>query len=112
MRTNTEATPLTQDEPATNMTVDIVTALNGVLADSLPSTSTRITFILHVSGPHFRDYHLLLDEQATEIIGVTDAIGERVRKIGDTRPRSIGDVVRRQTTSTSRKKNSFASGES
>jgi starvation-inducible DNA-binding protein len=50
-----------------------------------------------VSGPHFRDYHLMLDDQATQILGVTDAIAERVRKTGGTTLRSIGDIARRQT---------------
>ena len=51
----------------------------------------------HVSGPHFRDYHLLLDDQAAQILGVTDAIAERVRKTGNTTLRSIGDISRRQS---------------
>ena len=50
-----------------------------------------------MSGPHFRDYHLLLDDQAQQIYGVTDAIAERVRKIGNVTLRSIGDIARRQT---------------
>jgi len=49
-----------------------------------------------MSGPHFRDYHLMLDDQATQILGVTDEIAERVRKTGSTTLRSIGDVARRQ----------------
>ncbi|NWP10268.1 DNA starvation/stationary phase protection protein, partial [Escherichia coli] len=51
----------------------------------------------HVSGPHFRDYHLLLDDQAAQIYGITDAIAERVRKTGNVTLRSIGDIARRQT---------------
>ncbi|MFX5793328.1 DNA starvation/stationary phase protection protein, partial [Acinetobacter baumannii] len=54
-------------------------------------------FHWHVSGPHFRDYHLMLDEQATDILGTTDEIAERVRKIGATTLRSIGDIARHQT---------------
>ena len=54
-------------------------------------------FHWHVSGPHFRDYHLLLDDQAAQIYGVTDAIAERVRKTGNVTIRSISDIARRQT---------------
>ena len=50
-----------------------------------------------MSGPHFRDYHLMLDDQATQILAVTDAIAERVRKTGNTTLRSIGDISRRQS---------------
>jgi starvation-inducible DNA-binding protein len=71
-------------------------ALNGILADAFALYLKTKNFHWHVSGPHFRDYHLLLDEQAAEIIGVTDAIAERVRKIGGTTLRSIGDIARRQ----------------
>src|SRR3546814_7202635 len=53
-------------------------------------------FHWHVSGPHFRDYHLMLDEQATQILGTTDAIAERVRKIGAPTLRSIGHIARLQ----------------
>src|SRR5262245_4818360 len=53
-------------------------------------------FHWHVSGPHFRDYHLLLDEQPDQILATTDAIAERVRKIGGTTLRSIGHVARLQ----------------
>src|SRR5690606_14510183 len=54
-------------------------------------------FHWHVSGPHFRDYHLMLDEQAAQILATTDVIAERVRKTGHTTLRSIGDIARRQT---------------
>ncbi|HWI85383.1 MAG TPA: DNA starvation/stationary phase protection protein, partial [Sphingomonas sp.] len=54
-------------------------------------------FHWHVSGPHFRDYHLLMDDQAAQIYGITDAIAERVRKTGNTTLRSIGDIARHQT---------------
>ena len=53
-------------------------------------------FHWHISGPHFRDYHLLLDEQADQIFAATDAIAERVRKIGGTTLRSIGNISRQQ----------------
>jgi starvation-inducible DNA-binding protein len=97
MRTDILSAPLAKSDAATNMTMDVTTALNGVLADCFALHLKTKNFHWHVSGPHFRDYHLLLDEQATEIMGVTDAIAERVRKIGGTTLRSIGDVARRQT---------------
>lgn len=71
-------------------------ALNGVLADSFALYLKSKNFHWHVSGPHFRDYHLMLDEQAVQILATTDAIAERVRKIGWTTLRSIGDIARRQ----------------
>jgi starvation-inducible DNA-binding protein len=54
-------------------------------------------FHWHISGPHFRDYHLLLDEQAEQIFATTDVLAERVRKIGGTTLRSIGDIARHQS---------------
>lgn len=75
----------------------VADALNAVLADAFALYLKTKNFHWHVSGPHFRDYHELLDEQATEIIGVTDDIAERVRKIGNTTLRSIGDIQRRQS---------------
>src|SRR5690606_23955959 len=60
----------------------ISAALNGILADSFALFLKTKNFHWHVSGPHFRDYHLLFDEQAAEILGTTDEIAERVRKIG------------------------------
>jgi starvation-inducible DNA-binding protein len=70
--------------------------LNGILADSFALYLKTKNFHWHVSGPHFRDYHLMLDEQAVQILATTDAIAERVRKIGRTTLRSIGDIARRQ----------------
>jgi len=87
----------TPTDLASNRTQSVADALNGVLADAFTLYLKTKNFHWHVSGPHFRDYHLLLDEQATEIIGVTDDIAERVRKIGNTTLRSIGDIARRQT---------------
>jgi starvation-inducible DNA-binding protein len=74
----------------------VAEALNAILADSFALYLKSKNFHWHVSGPHFRDYHLMLDEQAAQILAVTDAIAERVRKIGATTLRSIGDVARRQ----------------
>ncbi|MGB6534729.1 MAG: DNA starvation/stationary phase protection protein [Xanthobacteraceae bacterium] len=71
--------------------------LNEILADAFALFLKTKNFHWHVSGPHFRDYHLLLDDQSAEIIGTTDAIAERVRKIGGTTLRSIGHISKLQT---------------
>jgi starvation-inducible DNA-binding protein len=71
-------------------------ALNAFLADSFALYLKTKNFHWHVSGPHFRDYHLLLDEQAAQILATTDIIAERVRKTGGKTLRSIGDIARRQ----------------
>jgi starvation-inducible DNA-binding protein len=75
---------------------DISGALNILLADMFALYLKTKNFHWHVSGPHFRDYHLLLDEQADQIFATTDAIAERVRKIGGMTLRSIGQVGRMQ----------------
>ncbi|OQW44440.1 MAG: DNA starvation/stationary phase protection protein [Proteobacteria bacterium SG_bin6] len=80
----------------TNQVASVADALNQALADAYALYLKTKNFHWHVSGPHFRDYHLLLDDQATEILGVTDLIAERVRKLGETTLRSIGDIARRQ----------------
>src|SRR6202047_1754148 len=75
---------------------DISGALNVLLADLFGLYMKTKNFHWHVSGPHFRDYHLLLDDQAGQIFAMTDDIAERVRKIGGTTLRSIGHVSRLQ----------------
>lgn len=80
-----------------NQVQSVAQALNQALADAYALYLKTKNFHWHVSGPHFRDYHLMLDEQATEILGVTDLIAERVRKLGETTLRSIGDIARRQS---------------
>jgi starvation-inducible DNA-binding protein len=75
-----------------NAVRDIAGALNILLADMFALYVKTKNFHWHVSGPHFRDYHLLLDEQAEQIFATTDAIAERVRKIGGTTVRSIGHI--------------------
>jgi starvation-inducible DNA-binding protein len=80
-----------------NATKSVAETLNSALADCYALYLKTKNFHWHVSGPHFRDYHLLLDDQATQILGVTDLIAERVRKTGNTTIRSIGDIARRQT---------------
>ncbi|HEX8446985.1 MAG TPA: DNA starvation/stationary phase protection protein [Sphingomonas sp.] len=87
----------TPTDIASNSARTVADALNGILADSFALYLKTKNFHWHVSGPHFRDYHLMLDDQAAQILGTTDAIAERVRKTGNTTLRSIGDIARHQT---------------
>ena len=80
-----------------NQAATVADALNGILADSFALYFKTKNFHWHVSGPHFRDYHLLFDDQAAQIFATTDLIAERVRKIGNVTLRSIGDVSRHQS---------------
>ena len=80
-----------------NAAKDIAGVLNALLADAFALFLKTKNFHWHVRGPHFRDYHLLFDEQATEILAMTDEIAERVRKLGEGTLRSIGDIARHQT---------------
>jgi starvation-inducible DNA-binding protein len=75
---------------------DISGALTILLADMFALYVKTKNFHWHVSGPHFRDYHLMLDEQADQIFAATDVIAERVRKIGGTTLRSVGQIGRLQ----------------
>ena len=75
---------------------DIAAALNGVLADTFALYLKTKNFHWHMSGPHFRDYHLLLDEQGDQIFATTDALAERARKVGGGTLRSIGHIHRLQ----------------
>jgi starvation-inducible DNA-binding protein len=70
-------------------------AMNGLLADGFALYLKTKNFHWHVAGPHFREYHLLLDDQAAQILAITDAIAERVRKNGFRTLTSIGDIARR-----------------
>jgi starvation-inducible DNA-binding protein len=79
-----------------NVVRDISAALNLALADIFAIYLKTKNFHWHMSGPHFRDYHLLLDEQADQILAATDVVAERVRKIGGTTLRSIGHISRLQ----------------
>lgn len=72
-------------------------ALNGLLADYFALYLKTKNFHWHVTGPHFREYHLLFDEQATELIATTDLIAERVRKLGQPTLTSIGSIASRQS---------------
>jgi starvation-inducible DNA-binding protein len=86
----------TPTELGSNVVRDVSVALNVLLADMFALYVKTKNFHWHMSGPHFRDYHLLLDEQADQIFATTDAIAERIRKIGGTTLRSIGHIGRLQ----------------
>src|SRR5260221_12832212 len=75
---------------------DIAGGLNAILADVFALYLKTKNFHWHMSGPHFRDYHLLLDEQADQLYAMTDPIAERIRKIGGSTLRSIGHIARIQ----------------
>jgi starvation-inducible DNA-binding protein len=80
-------------------TRDIAGAMNAILADVFALYLKTKNFHWHMSGPHFRDYHLLLDEQGDQIFAMTDPIAERIRKVGGTTLRSIGHIARLQRVS-------------
>ncbi|ESY80836.1 DNA-binding protein [Mesorhizobium sp. LNHC221B00] len=86
-------TPTDLDSEATR---DIAAGLAGLLADVFALYLKTKNFHWHISGPNFRDYHLLLDEHGDQIFAMTDAIAERARKIGGTTIRSISDIAGRQ----------------
>ena len=77
-------------------TKDISAAMNAILADVFALYLKTKNFHWHMSGPHFRDYHLLLDEQADQIYAMADPIAERIRKLGGSALRSIGHIARTQ----------------
>jgi starvation-inducible DNA-binding protein len=87
------ATPTDLGHSATK---DIAAAMNAILADVFALYLKTKNFHWHMSGPHFRDYHLLLDEHADQLYAMTDPIAERVRKIGGLTLRSIGQISRMQ----------------
>jgi starvation-inducible DNA-binding protein len=86
----------TPTDMQTNAARSVADAINAILADTYALYLKTKNFHWHISGPHFRDYHLMFDEQAAEILGTTDAMAERVRKTGGTTLRSIGHIVRLQ----------------
>ena len=92
-RTANLATPT---DLGANAAREVAGGLNILLADVIALYFKTKNFHWHVSGPHFRDYHLLLDDQATQIDAMTDVIAERVRKLGNTTIRSVGHVKRLQ----------------
>jgi starvation-inducible DNA-binding protein len=95
-KTRRTAPPQTPTNLPADATKDIAGALNALLADVFALYLKTKNFHWHTTGPHFRDYHLLLDEQAGQIYGITDDIAERVRKIGGSTLRSIGQIGRLQ----------------
>jgi starvation-inducible DNA-binding protein len=97
--TRRRATLATPSDLGAETVKNITGALNALLADVFSTYVKTKNFHWHVSGPHFRDYHLLLDEQAGQLFGMTDDIAERVRKIGGTTIRSIGHIARLQRIS-------------
>ncbi|ESZ61648.1 DNA starvation/stationary phase protection protein [Mesorhizobium sp. L103C131B0] len=86
----------TPTDLGSDATRDIAAGLAGLLADVFTLYLKTKNFHWHMSGPNFRDYHLLLDEHGDQIFEMTDAIAERARKIGGTTIRSISDIARRQ----------------
>src|SRR5256886_16036629 len=86
----------TRSDLSAAATKDISGAMNAMLADVFALYMKTKNFHWHMSGPHFRDYHLLLDEQADQIYAMTDPIAERIRKIGGNTLRSIGHISRTQ----------------
>jgi starvation-inducible DNA-binding protein len=99
LRTDRRRVLTTPSELGSEAIKNITGALNALLADVFALYIKTKNFHWHVSGPHFRDYHLLLDEQGDQIFAMTDDIAERVRKIGGTTIRSIGHVARLQRLS-------------
>ena len=95
-RTPAPARLATPTDIGPDATRDITGALNGVLADVFALFFKTKNFHWHMSGPHFRDFHLLLDEQAAQILAMVDPIAERVRKVGGTTLRSMGHAHRMQ----------------
>ena len=90
-------TPLaTPTDLTRSATKDIAGAMNAILADVFALYLKTKNFHWHMSGPHFRDYHLLLDEHADQLFAMTDPIAERIRKIGGFTLRSIGHISRTQ----------------
>ena len=92
-----ERSPLaTPTDLAPEATRDVTGAMNAILADVFALYMKTKNFHWHLSGPHFRDYHLMLDEQGDQLFAMTDPIAERVRKIGGTTLTSIGHIARLQ----------------
>jgi starvation-inducible DNA-binding protein len=83
-------------DPSREGVAEVATALRQLLADTFALYLKTKNFHWHMTGQHFRDYHLLLDEQSDQIFAMTDDIAERARKIGGTTLRSIGDISRHQ----------------
>jgi starvation-inducible DNA-binding protein len=87
---------ITPSDLGSEASIDIAAGMNAILADVFALYVKTKNFHWHMSGPHFRDYHLLLDEQADQLYAMTDPIAERIRKIGRATLRSIGHIARTQ----------------
>jgi DNA-binding ferritin-like protein len=98
-RTSPLATPADLNDEATR---DIAAGLNGILSDVFALYLKTKNFHWHMSGPHFRDYHLLLDDQSDQLFAMTDPIAERVRKIGRRTLRSTGEIAHSECSTTMR----------
>lgn len=96
LQTIKRAPTATPSDLGAEATRDIAAAVNALLADTFALYLKTKNFHWHMSGPHFRDYHLMLDEQAAQIFDMTDVLAERVRKIGGTTLRSIGQISAQQ----------------
>jgi starvation-inducible DNA-binding protein len=96
LRHRREAPLITPTDLGPKASVDIAGGMNAILADVFALYMKTKNFHWHMSGPHFRDYHLLLDEQADQLYAMTDPIAERVRKTGGSTLRSIGHIARVQ----------------
>jgi len=96
LETRRKAPLATRTDLSAAATKDLAAAMNGILADVFALYLKTKNFHWHMSGPHFRDYHLLLDEQADQLYAMTDPIAERIRKTGGSTLRSIGHIARTQ----------------
>ena len=96
LRDRRDAPLATRSDLSSSGRTDIAAAMNGILADVFALYLKTKNFHWHMSGPHFRDYHLLLDEQGDQIFAMTDPIAERVRKLGGGTIKSIGEISRTQ----------------
>ena len=96
LRSADDTKPSALNTPSDISATAIVAALNHILADSFALYLKTKNFHWHMSGPHFRDYHLMLDEQSDQIFATTDPLAERVRKLGGRTVRSIGHISKLQ----------------
>ena len=99
LKTRRSAPLATRTDLTAAATKDIAGAMNAILADVFALYLKTKNFHWHMSGPHFRDYHLLLDEQGDQLFAMTDPIAERIRKLGGPTLKSIGHIARLQRVS-------------
>src|SRR5579862_6367729 len=99
LRDRRDAPLATRSDLSSSGRTDIAGSMNAILADVFAMYLKTKNFHWHMSGPHFRDYHLLLDEQADQLYAMTDPIAERIRKTGGSTLRSIGHIARLQRIS-------------